>query len=252
MLDRILSNDRFGESRVERYRFYHVLDERPILFESDGSLLFRDHFARNLSRDGKDFSIVRLDGISYANLVRIARKGDHIFRGKRISRLIHDLAADFRERQPVIRVRFVASCVLDRLENNATNAFPSRGIFNERADLTVVQSFLDHAHERRRNALRIQRGQRFFPDVAYVSATEPAQRVGFKRIELQVYFEPLSNAFQFPHERFVLRNAYAVRIEHQVPYGAGFEIPDDIENLRMQGGFPAGDLDNVRSRLDLE
>jgi hypothetical protein len=86
----------------------------------------------------------------------------------------------------------------------------------------------------------------FFADVAEVGAADLEERVAAEGVELEVEFEVGHVGGEAGGEGGVLGDADAVCVDHEVLDGAAFGGVEDFEELGVDGGFAAGDLDDVR------
>ena len=78
-----------------------------------------------------------------------------------------------------------------------------------------------------------------------VGATQRLEGFRPQRVKLQVDFQPRLERRQRLHELRLLGNPDAVGIEHQMADGPPFRRRDDLQDLRMDCGFTAGQLQKV-------
>ena len=195
--------------------------------------------------EGDDFA-GQLQGVGHGEGVGVAGDGDDVF-GFEDGGLGEDAAADFGEGEAVRGgVEVVeAAGLLDGLEGDAADAGLLEGEVDDGAELVVVDSAFDGDDEGGGDVELVEAFEGAFADVAEVGAAELHEGFAAEGVELEVELEAGHVGGEALGEGFVLRDADAVGVDHEVLDGAAFGGVEDFEELRVDGGLAAGDLDDV-------
>jgi hypothetical protein len=141
---------------------------------------------------------------------------------------------------------FGAPRMLNRLECHATYGTLGDGVFENCADFVVVHALLEGDHERSRDIQRIEFFKRALANAPQVGAAQRHQGIALKGVELQVQLESGAVFRQAFGKAFLRRDAYAVRIHHQVPDGTRACGVENREEVRMDSRLTSRDLHHVR------
>jgi hypothetical protein len=119
------------------------------------------------------------------------------------------------------------------------HAFPLQGEVDDLAQLVVVLAALDHHHQGGGNRFSFKGFQRVPANPGEVGTAQVLVNGGTQRIELEIDLEARLETRQPLHEIRVLGNADAVGVQHDVADGPPLGRRDDLDDLRVDGGFAA-------------
>ena len=116
---------------------------------------------------------------------------------------------------------------------------------DDRGDLAVVDAALHHRDQRGRQPDLLQRLQRRLADTRQPRTAQIEQRLVVERIELEIDLEPRRIARQPFDEGPILRDPHPVGVDHHVADRAALHRVEDREELGMDRGFAARELDEI-------
>ena len=155
--------------------------------------------------------------------------------------LLKNAAADLGKGEAVLGL-FVAeraAGLLDGLEGDAAHAGLLEREIDECAELVVVGTLRDGDDEGGGNVVAVEAFEGLLAGAAEVGAAELHERLALERIELQVELESGHVLGEARGEGFVLCDAEAVGVDHEVLDGPRLAGVEDLEKLRVDGGFAA-------------
>lgn len=190
------------------------------------------------------------EGVAHGEGIGVAGDGDDVFGGEDRG-LLEDAAADFGEGEAVLGGGEVgeAACLLDGLKGDAADAGLSKGEVDDLAEFGIVDSALDRNDEGGGDAEVVEAGEGTFADRPEVGATELQEGVALERVELEVELEAGHVPGESLGEGAIGGDADAVCVHHEVLDGAVAGGIEDGEEVWMESGFAAGDLNDVGFEL---
>ena len=142
--------------------------------------------------------------------------------------------------------------ICGRLERHAAHARLLDRVLDDLADLVVVEALLERDDERRGQPEVVEPVDGFAPDAREICAAQRLERQRPERVELEVHLEARRVGREALREGGVLRDADAVRVEHEVPDGPLAAGVEDVPELRVDRRLSARDLEHVGLALALD
>jgi hypothetical protein len=184
--------------------------------------------------------------VSHSEGIGMAGNGNQVF-GLEVGGLVEDPAADLGQRESVFGAGVVeeAASLLNGLEGYAANTGLLQGEIDDGAKLVVIDAAFHCNHKRCRNTELVEAFEGLLASVAQIGSAQLQEGLAAQGVELKIKLEAWHVGGKAMGKGFILRDADAVGVDHEVANRSAFSCVEHLEELRVDGGFAAGYLHDV-------
>ena len=180
----------------------------------------------------------------------MAGDGDEVF-GLEVGGLVEDATANFGKCKAVGGAGVIdeAASLLNWLKGDAADTGVLQSELDDGAEFVVVDAAFHCDDQRCGDTEFVQSLECTLADVAQVGSAQLYEGFAAKRVKLKVYLEAWHVGGEALGKRFILRDADAVGVDHEVADGSALGCVQHFEELGVECGFAARYLHDVRLRF---